>query len=309
MGVDPGLIEEHGAVSRRGRQGARRRRDRALRGRRRHRLDRGRRPGRRQRGQAGRNRLLQRRARERRAHRPPRPAARRTRGRPRPIDDRRAAPAAPAAAGARRHRAVSDGDAPRGERLRLFVACELPDAERRALATWGKAAAAGDRALRALPEASLHVTMHFIGWQPEAQAEALAAALREGAAARFVADRAAAGRARCGWPRAARTCSRARSRTNPGRWASFRPASRSRSRRPRPDWRPEQRAFRPHITVARVRRGERPRPGARASAALGRLQRGRADADALPPEPVRRALRGARARRLPGAVAPLRVFG
>ena len=74
-----------------------------------------------------------------------------------------------------------------------------------ALAAWGAAAAAGDPGLRALPEASLHVTMHFIGRQPAGRAAALAAAVRDGASGRRTADRAAASAARCGWRRGART--------------------------------------------------------------------------------------------------------
>jgi RNA 2',3'-cyclic 3'-phosphodiesterase len=48
------------------------------------------------------------------------------------------------------------------ERVRLFVALELPDAVRAALCEW-RSRAAGSNALRAVPAESLHVTLCFLG--------------------------------------------------------------------------------------------------------------------------------------------------
>jgi 2'-5' RNA ligase len=62
------------------------------------------------------------------------------------------------------------------ERMRLFVALELPDPIRAALIGWrGRAVGASD-ALRPLEEGSLHVTMCFLGWQAASDADAIASA-------------------------------------------------------------------------------------------------------------------------------------
>ncbi len=66
---------------------------------------------------------------------------------------------------------MSDG------RVRLFVALELPDQVRDALVRWRSqlAPATGDE-LRGVAADALHVTLCFLGWQPEDQAEAIATA-------------------------------------------------------------------------------------------------------------------------------------
>jgi 2'-5' RNA ligase len=51
-------------------------------------------------------------------------------------------------------------------RARLFVALDLPERVREGLAGW-QAEALGDPALRPMPAGSLHVTLCFIGYQPE----------------------------------------------------------------------------------------------------------------------------------------------
>lgn len=51
-------------------------------------------------------------------------------------------------------------------RARLFVALDLPDEVRWGLASWGREALA-DEALRPVPEASLHITLAFLGYLPE----------------------------------------------------------------------------------------------------------------------------------------------
>lgn len=145
-------------------------------------------------------------------------------------------------------------------RVRLFVACELPDAARAALAAWGKEAAAGDRALRPLDSDSLHITLHFIGWQPLSRAESLAAALREGAAGVTSPVRLRLGAALWLAPRRPHVLTCALEDPT-GALGAIQAALAEPLARCADDWRPEQRPFRPHVTVARVRRGDRPRPG------------------------------------------------
>jgi len=61
-------------------------------------------------------------------------------------------------------------------RARLFVALDLPESVREAVATWQQDALV-DPALRPVPARSLHVTLCFIGYAPERQIEEFAAAL------------------------------------------------------------------------------------------------------------------------------------
>lgn len=64
-------------------------------------------------------------------------------------------------------------------RARLFVALDLPDEIRRGIVAWGRRELA-DPALRPVPEQSLHVTLAFLGYRPEKEVEAIAAAVEEG---------------------------------------------------------------------------------------------------------------------------------
>jgi 2'-5' RNA ligase len=52
-----------------------------------------------------------------------------------------------------------------GERVRLFVALELPEPVRDALVSWRAAVLDGAPALRPVGRDSLHVTMCFLGWR------------------------------------------------------------------------------------------------------------------------------------------------
>ena len=101
------------------------------------------------------------------------PAARRPRGRPRPLDDRGDAPRAPAAA--RRGRSAGRVSA------RLFAALELPAPVRDALGAFGRAAAADDFALRAVGDDALHVTLAFLGHRPLDDIEPACEAVRAAA--------------------------------------------------------------------------------------------------------------------------------
>jgi 2'-5' RNA ligase len=142
-------------------------------------------------------------------------------------------------------------------RARLFVALDLPEPVRESLAAWGRGIA-GDgagRRLRLVSADALHVTLCFLGWRDEGQAEEIAAlalgAVPEGAAAPPLALGAAA------WlpPRRPRVLAvdladesgalgdlQARVSDALVAGAAFEP---------------EKRPFRPHVTVARVPRGVR----------------------------------------------------
>jgi len=143
------------------------------------------------------------------------------------------------------------------ESQRLFAALELPGHERRRLAAWGRAAADADRALRALPQAGLHVTLHFLGERPATEVDGLRAALAgtpvtaldlRGTGALWLAPRRPHVLA-CGL----------RERT--GALVALHEALGTALQGACADWRPDRRGGRdliPHVTVARVRRGSRP---------------------------------------------------
>lgn len=65
-------------------------------------------------------------------------------------------------------------------RARLFVALDLPDALREGIVEWGREAL-GDPALRPVAPEALHITLAFLGYRPEKEVEAVAAAVRESA--------------------------------------------------------------------------------------------------------------------------------
>jgi RNA 2',3'-cyclic 3'-phosphodiesterase len=67
---------------------------------------------------------------------------------------------------------------PKSPRARLFVALDLPDELRQGIADWGSEALA-DPDLRPVAVQSLHVTLAFLGYRPEKEIEAIAAAVRE----------------------------------------------------------------------------------------------------------------------------------
>lgn len=72
-------------------------------------------------------------------------------------------------------------EAPKGARVRLFVALDLPDAVREGIDAWG-AGQLVDPALRRVAAESLHITLAFLGTRDEGEAERIAAAVRESAA-------------------------------------------------------------------------------------------------------------------------------
>lgn len=141
--------------------------------------------------------------------------------------------------------------------MRLFVAAELPVAVTGELAAWAADAVDGDPALRLVDVGSLHLTLAFLGERPADDVAAIAgavdAAVDGGAwpAGLVVGDAL--------WlaprkphvltvalsdPQEALTALQARVVAELGRAIGFEA---------------EQRRFRPHVTVARVRRGRTPR--------------------------------------------------
>ena len=141
--------------------------------------------------------------------------------------------------------------------VRLFVALDLPGAARAALARFRDAAADG-AVWRPLPEESFHVTLAFLGHRPEEDVEQVVAAL--GALAPWAAPALALGDGLLLPPRRARVLGVALADPD-GALGALQERVAGGLERARL-YRPEARAFRPHVTVARLR------PGARASRTL-----------------------------------------
>jgi 2'-5' RNA ligase len=133
---------------------------------------------------------------------------------------------------------------------RLFAALVLPEAARAALHAWAAPVCAADPALRALASDAQHVTLVFLGPQPEERVAELAAIVA--AAAGPLPELAVTGAAllpprRPGVLVADLTC--------PPELAGLQGALAAALAPFRP---PEARPYRPHVTVARVRRDARP---------------------------------------------------
>ncbi len=146
----------------------------------------------------------------------------------------------------------------------MFVALDLPEPAREALAGWRDRLTDGRADLRPVAPEALHVTLVFLGWQDESAAERIGAAAL-GAAEAFEPPRLAPQGVRAVPPRDPRLFAldlgdaddRATSlqaavagALEAGRW-----------------YKPEKRPFWPHVTLARVKRGVRrapPLPGERA---------------------------------------------
>ena len=179
----------------------------------------------------------------------------------------------------------------RARRVRLFVALELPGGRRRGARAVGARGGAA-RACGVLPAESLHVTLAFLGERPDEEAEAIgeavAACARAGAAGCGSASRR-------GWAAASALAldlvdGAGRVRGAAGRCVAEALAALG-------AYEPEQRPFRPHVTVARVRRGARVARGAARPARRRAVRRDRADALPLGPRRPRGPVRAARARR------------
>lgn len=142
-------------------------------------------------------------------------------------------------------------------RARLFVALDLPEEVRTALAAWGEEVLEGaGGAMRAVPPENLHLTLAFLGEREEREAPGIGA---------IVAAAAAGGTQRLSlgaplWLPPRRPGVLAievddHTGTLAGLHASLGAALHAGAA-----FTPEARPFRPHITVGRVRRGHRIRP-------------------------------------------------
>jgi RNA 2',3'-cyclic 3'-phosphodiesterase len=145
-------------------------------------------------------------------------------------------------------------------RARLFVALDLSEEVREGIVAWGREELR-DPAVRVISPQSLHITLAFLGYLPEKEIEALGEVVRG--------LRSAAPTIKLGDPVAKPSPGRARlfvlPATSPGAVALQ--AELEEALVAKRLYKPEKRAFWPHVTVARVRAAERgskrPRPVAR----------------------------------------------
>lgn len=138
--------------------------------------------------------------------------------------------------------------------VRLFVALDLPGGARDRLAAWRDEVLGGRPELRLLPPESLHLTLAFIGHRPEAEVAAIGAAAL-GAVAGLAAPSLRPRGVTAVPPRRPRLF--ALDLDDEGGRAAAVQAAVSRALEAGGWYEPERRPFWPHITFARVRRGER----------------------------------------------------
>lgn len=146
---------------------------------------------------------------------------------------------------------------PGSPRARLFVALDLPEDAREALAHWRDQAIAGRDDLRAVAREALHVTLAFLGYRPEKEIEQIAAALRA-ALAGPVAPVLESRGVKAVPPRRPRLF--ALDLEDRGGGASALQAAVSRALEAGGFYAPEKRPFWPHVTLARVKRGRSAAP-------------------------------------------------
>jgi RNA 2',3'-cyclic 3'-phosphodiesterase len=139
----------------------------------------------------------------------------------------------------------------------MFVALDLPEPARAALAGWRDALVAGRSDLRPVAPEALHVTLAFLGWQPEREAERIAETGFAGIAG-VSAPRLACGAVRPLPPRAPRLFALDLA-DEEGRATALQ-AGLSDALEAARFYRPEKRPFWPHLTLARVKRGARAEP-------------------------------------------------
>jgi RNA 2',3'-cyclic 3'-phosphodiesterase len=141
-----------------------------------------------------------------------------------------------------------------GPRTRMFLALDLPEDARGRLVEWRDALMDGRRDLRPVRPQALHVTLVFLGWQDESAAERIAQA-----AFGALPDRPAAVLTPTGVrsvpPRAPRLF--ALDLEDVGGRATALQAAAADALEAGGWYRPEKRPFWPHLTLARVKRGER----------------------------------------------------
>lgn len=138
---------------------------------------------------------------------------------------------------------------------RLFAALDLPADVREELAEFGRAAAARDPVLRPVPPDGMHLTLAFIGHRPLDDIEPASEAIRDSAPA--AAPQLALAEALWLSPRRPHVLTVALDDES-GALAELQAAV-VEALADAIGFEPERRAFRPHVTVARVRRGAPPR--------------------------------------------------
>ena len=139
----------------------------------------------------------------------------------------------------------------------MFVALDLPEPARTAIGDWRDLLVAGRHDLRPVGREALHVTLAFLAWQDESAAGAIAEAAFEAAAAVGV-PRLTPVAVRPLPPRGARLFALDLDDED-GRAVALQAAVSDALASGR--WyRPEKRPFWPHVTLARVKRGERAQP-------------------------------------------------
>jgi 2'-5' RNA ligase len=141
---------------------------------------------------------------------------------------------------------------------RLFVALELPDDLRGALVAFGRGAAADDFALRPVAQDSVHLTLAFLGHRALDEVAPAAGAVGGMSSHPPRAPRLALGDALWLSPRRPHVLTVAVADVDGG-LATLHRVLLARLGEALPAWRPEARPLRPHVTVARVRRGADPR--------------------------------------------------
>jgi RNA 2',3'-cyclic 3'-phosphodiesterase len=141
-----------------------------------------------------------------------------------------------------------------GPRARMFLALDLPEETRDRLVAWRELILDGRRDVRPVRPDALHVTLVFLGWQDESAAERIAEAAF-GSLPAGPAPRLAATHVRPVPPRNARLF--ALDLDDEDGRATVLQGAMSDALEAGGWYRPEKRPFWPHITLARVKRGER----------------------------------------------------
>jgi RNA 2',3'-cyclic 3'-phosphodiesterase len=141
-----------------------------------------------------------------------------------------------------------------GPRARMFLALDLPEDARDRLVDWRDVILDGRRDVRPVRPEALHVTLVFLGWQDESAAERIADAAF-GAIPAAPPPRLSAGGVRPLPPRDPRLF--ALDLDDEGARSTALQSAVSDALEAGGWYRPEKRPFWPHITLARVKRGER----------------------------------------------------
>jgi 2'-5' RNA ligase len=141
-----------------------------------------------------------------------------------------------------------------GPRARIFLALDLPEPARASIASWRDMLVSERRDLRPVRSEALHVTLVFLGWQDESAAPRIAEAAFGALPARPAPRLTPAG-VRSLPPRNPRLF--ALDLEDEGGRATALQGAASAALEAGGWYRPEKRPFWPHLTLARVKRGER----------------------------------------------------